>query len=135
MCVSRLSRVGLVTLALSLMAVRTASASQDDSNTHVQNHVDHGWVRDYQNISDTYIFTVYTDHNHGTKLAELWHSDFSHYHCSVFGNVNHVSCDWEVNSWQHMSWNQGPFNQMDPNDCTFNDGHGVCGHWMREIAP
>jgi hypothetical protein len=131
----QLSVISLICV-LVLSVALPALASVDDSNYHTHNGIDHGWIRTYVAQTDQFTFNVWTEHNHGAKAVDLWHDDYSHWHCSSAGNVNHVDCSDAVNDWHHLSYHAAPDNDINPNDCTYNtDGHGICPHAMNSKAP
>lgn len=108
-----------------------AVCSSDKSNQHTVGSVRHGWSRLFCQPGNTYTFTGFTNHGHGTKYAAIYHSDASHRHCEklVTGSAN-AQCTAGGLSASHFS-----FHEIAAGSCydRMADGHGFDCHFMEAL--
>lgn len=104
-----------------------AVCSSDAANNHTTGSVPHGWSRVFCQPANTYNFTAWTNHGHGTKYVALIHSAFTHTHCDSLANA---SC-----STSGLNINHGSWHEVASASCTdrFNDGHGFDCHEMEAL--
>jgi hypothetical protein len=104
-----------------------ACTIQDDlSNTHTTGGIFHGWTGTWH--CDHYAYQASTNHDHGTKWAELFNFATNNDLCddletgSTSATCTHNSTSIHIGSWNDT----GAAGGCD----TFADGHGICEHEM-----
>lgn len=100
--------------------------SETKSNRHTIQGIDHGWNRRIDCDRNQYYYTSRTAHSHGQRYVALYHNDYLHRHCDIYGNGDDaVSCsDW-VDNTNHFSWHT--------TYGTYGDGHGISNHEMESL--